>query len=244
VLALFEDVHWSDPTTRELLDLIVDRAPASRVLVLITFRPEFRPPWAGFAHVSLLTLSRLNRRQVGAMAERVAGGKALPPEVLEQIAAKTDGVPLFVEELTKLVLEAGLLQEEGDRYTLTGPLPPLAIPATLYDSLMARLDRLAPAREVAQIGAVIGREFSRELLAAVAGLTDERLAEAMARLAEAGLAKEEIARLSSPIGLDLGARTPEETAVSIAAEIIAGRWGGSGERLSGTEGPIHATAER
>ena len=189
VLALYEDVHWSDPTTLELLDQIVDRVPGSRVLVLITFRPEFRPPWIGFAHVSLLTLNRLNQRQVAAMAERVAGGKALPPEVLEQIVAKTDGVPLFVEELTKTVLEAGLLQEEGDRYTLAGPLPALAIPATLYNSLMARLDRLAPVREVAQVGAVIGREFGHELLAAVAPLHGEELAHALdgARRLRAGL---------------------------------------------------------
>jgi class 3 adenylate cyclase len=187
VLALFEDVHWSDPTTLELLDLIVDRALGSRVLVLITFRPEFRPPWTGFAHLSLLTLSRLNQRQVTAMAERVAGGKALPPEVLEQIAAKTDGVPLFVEELTKLVLETGLLQEEGDRYALTGPLPPLAIPATLYDSLMARLDRLAPAREVAQMGAVIGREFDHELLAAVTPISGNELAHALTELVDSEL---------------------------------------------------------
>ena len=187
VLALYEDVHWSDPTTLELLDQIVDRVPGSRVLVLITFRPEFRPPWIGFAHVSLLTLNRLNKRQVAAMAERVAGGKALPPEVLEQIAAKTDGVPLFVEELTKTVLEAGLLQEEGDRYTLAGPLPALAIPATLYDSLMARLDRLAPVREVAQVGAVIGREFGHELLTAVVPLHGEELAHALTELVDSEL---------------------------------------------------------
>jgi class 3 adenylate cyclase/predicted ATPase len=187
VLALYEDVHWSDPTTLELLDLIVDRIPGSRVLVLITFRPEFRPPWIGFAHVSLLTLNRLNQRQVAAMAERVAGGKALPAEVLEQIVAKTDGVPLFVEELTKVVLESGLLQEEGDRYTLAGPLPALAIPATLYDSLMARLDRLAPVREVAQVGAVIGREFSHELLAAVAPTPGDEFAHALTELVDSEL---------------------------------------------------------
>jgi predicted ATPase len=187
VLTLWEDTHWSDPTTLELLDLIVDRVPGSRILALITFRPEFRPPWIGFAHVSLLTLNRLNQRQVTAMAERVAGGKALPPEVLEQIVAKTDGVPLFVEELTKVVLESGLLQEEGDRYTLAGPLPPLAIPATLYDSLMARLDRLAPIREVAQVGAVIGREFSHELLAAVAPSSGDELAHALTELVDSEL---------------------------------------------------------
>ena len=125
------------------------------MLVVVTFRPEFVPPWAGTAHVTALTLNRLGRRQGGAMVGRVAGGKALPPaEVLEQILARTDGVPLFVEELTKAVLESGLLADEGDRYELAGPLPPLAIPATLQDSLMARLDRLAPVKEVAQVAAV------------------------------------------------------------------------------------------
>jgi class 3 adenylate cyclase/predicted ATPase len=187
VLALYEDVHWADPTTLELLDLIVDRVPGSRALVVITFRPEFRPPWIGFSHVTLLTLNRLNQRQVHAMAERVTGGKALPPEVLGQIVAKTDGVPLFVEELTKTVLESGLLREEADRYTLAGPLAPLAIPATLYDSLMARLDRLAPVREVAQVGAVIGREFGHELLAAVVPLPNDELAHALAELVDSEL---------------------------------------------------------
>ncbi|MGE3294947.1 MAG: AAA family ATPase, partial [Geminicoccaceae bacterium] len=181
-LALYEDVHWADPTTLELLDLVVDRVPKARVLVVITFRPEFHPPWIGFSHVTLLTLNRLTQRQIHAMVERVTGGKPLPPEVLGQIVAKTDGVPLFVEELTKTVLESGLLQEDSDRYTLAGPLPPLAIPATLYDSLMARLDRLAPVREVAQIGAVIGREFGQELLAAVASLPDDELARALGEL--------------------------------------------------------------
>jgi class 3 adenylate cyclase/predicted ATPase len=187
VLSLWEDVHWSDPTSLELLDSIVDRVPSSRILTIITFRPEFRPAWIGFAHVALLTLNRLSRRQVAAMVERVALGKALPPEVVEQIATKTDGVPLFVEELTKAVLESGLLQEEGDRYTLTGPLPALAIPETLYDSLMARLDRLGPVKEVAQIGAVIGREFEYELLAAVAPLSGNELAHALIELVDSEL---------------------------------------------------------
>jgi predicted ATPase len=187
VLSLWEDVHWSDPTSLELLDSIVDRAPSSRILTIITFRPEFRPAWIGFPHVALLTLNRLSQRQVAAMVERVALGKALPPEVVEQIATKTDGVPLFVEELTKAVLESGLLQEEGDRYALTGPLPALAIPETLYDSLMARLDRLAPVKEVAQIGAVIGREFEYELLAAVAPLSGDGLADALTELVDSEL---------------------------------------------------------
>jgi len=187
VLAVYEDVHWSDPTTLELLDLVIERVQRLPVLVLITFRPEFRPPWGGRGHVTQLPVNRLGRRQAAAIVERVSGGRALPPEVLEQIVLRTDGVPLFVEELTKTVLESGLLQDAGDRYELTGPLPPLAIPATLQDSLMARLDRLATVREVAQMGAVLGREFSHELLAAVAPLGDNELRSALAELVAAEL---------------------------------------------------------
>ena len=186
VLALYEDVHWADPTTLEALDLVIDRVRTLRALVVVTFRPEFAPRWTGDAHVNLLTLSRLGRRQGAAMVEQVTGGKALPPEVLEQIVERTDGVPLFVEELTKAVLELGLL-EEGRGYALAGPLPPLAIPSTLRDSLMARLDRRAPVREVAQVGAVIGREFSHELLAAVAGLPEAELDHATEQLVTTGL---------------------------------------------------------
>jgi predicted ATPase/class 3 adenylate cyclase len=187
VLALYEDLHWSDPTTLELLDSAVDRIQNWPVLAVFTFRPEFRAPWIGFAHVTLLTLNRLNRRQAAAMVEQVTRGKALPREVLEQIVAKTDGVPLFVEELTKTVLESGLLEDAGERYVLSGPLPPLAIPASLYDSLMARLDRLAPVKEVAQVGAVMGREFGYELLAAVTSLDDRKLRDGLQELANAEL---------------------------------------------------------
>jgi predicted ATPase len=187
VLVIFEDAHWSDPTSLELLDLAVDRVRTLPVLLIITFRPEFTPPWTAHAHATLLTLNRLGRRQGAALVARVTCGKELPAEVVGQIMAKTDGVPLFVEELTKTVLESGLLQEEESRYALTGPLPPLAIPATLQDSLMARLDRLAPAKEVAQIGAVLGREFSHELLAAVAPLRDNELQDALTQLVEAEL---------------------------------------------------------
>ena len=174
VLALYEDVHWIDPSTLELLSTVIERVRQLPVLVLITFRPEFQPPWTGHAHVTALTLSRLGRRQGADLVARVTGGKPLPAAVVEQIVAHTDGVPLFVEELTKTVLESGLLEDAGDRYELAGPLPPLAIPTTLHDSLMARLDRLAPVKEVAQIGAVIGREFSHELLAAVSPLLRRR----------------------------------------------------------------------
>jgi len=152
LLCLFEDMHWADPTTLELMDEFIGGIPAERVLLLLTFRPNFVPHWGGRPHVTQISLNRLARRQSAAMVEKVTAGKSLPSEVLDQIVAKTDGVPLFVEELTKTVLEAGFLQEESDRYVLKGPLPPLAIPATLQDSLMARLDRLAPVKEVAPDG--------------------------------------------------------------------------------------------
>ena len=175
VLQLYEDLHWADPSTLELLDMVVERARALPILVVITHRPQFSPPWSGQAHVTALPVNRLGRRQGAAMALRVTGGKALPPEILDQILERTDGVPLFLEELTRTLLESGLMTDVGDRYELTGPLPPLAIPANLHDSLMARLDRLAPVKELAQIGAVIGREFSHELIAAVADRPPEQL---------------------------------------------------------------------
>ena len=168
VLFVMEDLHWADPSTLELLSLLVDQGPTARILALFTFRPDFSPPWTGRAHLTQVTLPRLPRHQAMEMTGRVAHGKALPAEVVEQVVAKTDGVPLFVEELTKMVLESGLLQEREDRYALIGPLPPLAIPATLHDSLMARLDRLAAVKSLAQLGATLGREFSYALLRAVA----------------------------------------------------------------------------
>jgi predicted ATPase len=146
VLMLFEDGHWSDPTSLELLDLIIDRVPALRVLLIVTFRPEFTPPWTGRPHVSLLSLNRLSPRQRAEMIAGVTGGKALPEEIAVQIVDRTDGVPLFVEELTKAVVESGILTDAGDRYTAAGPVAPLAIPASLQASLLARLDRLAPVR--------------------------------------------------------------------------------------------------
>jgi class 3 adenylate cyclase len=182
VLDVYEDVHWIDPSTLELLDLVIERVRHLRVLVLITYRPEFTPPWTGQAHLTLLPLNRLGRSQGAAMALRVSGGKKLPSEIVKQIVARTEGVPLFVEELTKAVLESGILTDAGDRYELSGPLPPLAIPATLRDSLMARLDRLAPVKELAQMGAAIGRDFSHALLAAVADQPERELQAALDQL--------------------------------------------------------------
>ena len=182
VLLAYEDVHWIDPTTQELLGLTIERVQRLPVLLLITFRPEFAPPWPAQPHVSTLALTRLGRREGAALVERVVRDKALPDEVAAQIVAKTDGVPLFVEELTKAVLESGLLKDAGDRYELAGPLPPLAIPTTLHDSLLARLDRLAPVKEIAQIGAALGREFSHALLAAVADRPEAQLQAALDQL--------------------------------------------------------------
>ena len=187
VLFVMEDLHWVDPTTLELLGLLVDQGPTARILALWTFRPDFSPPWTGRSHVTQVMLPRLPRRQAVEMTSHVAHRKALPPEVVEQVVAKTDGVPLFVEELTKMVLESGLLRESNGHYELIGPLPPLAIPTTLQDSLMARLDRLATAREVAQVGATLGREFSYELAARVAERPEAEIMETLGRLVEAGL---------------------------------------------------------
>jgi len=182
-----EDLHWVDPTTLEFLTLLVDQGPTARVLALWTFRPDFSPPWTGRSHLTQVTLHRLPRQQATEMTDRVARGKALPPEVVAQVVAKTDGVPLFVEELTKMVLESGLLQEREDRYELTGPLPPLAIPTTLHDSLMARLDRLATVKSLAQLGATLGREFSYELLQAVSPWDEGTLQRGLHQLVEAEL---------------------------------------------------------
>src|SRR5262245_26653103 len=182
IVVVFEDAHWMDPTSRELLDLTVERIRSLSVLLVITFRPEFQPPWVGQPQVTMLALNRLDRRDRTALVEQIAGSKPLPIEVVSQIVDRTDGVPLFVEELTKSVLESGVLREELDRYVLDRTLPPHAIPMTLHDSLMARLDRLASVRLVAQIGAAIGREFSYALLRVISPVPEEELLTALDRL--------------------------------------------------------------
>ena len=187
VYCVWEDLHRADPSTLDLLQRLIDQISTTRMFLLLTFRPEFVPPWSHRSYLSQITLNRLGRVQVPTMVERITKGKTLPSEVLQQIVDKTDGVPLFVEELTKMVLESGLLQEGQDAYTLTGPLPPLAIPTTLHDSLMARLDRLATVREIAQVAAALGREFSHELLQAVLNIEEERLAYSLQQLVEAEL---------------------------------------------------------
>src|SRR5262249_2821747 len=166
VVFVVEDLHWGDASTLELLELVLDQVAFARMLTVLTFRPEFSPPWPHRAHVAHLTLSRLPRRQTEVMVQRVARSKPLPDAVLQRVAARTDGVPLFAEELTKAVLESGVLEEREDGYELRGSLSSLAIPTTLQDSLLARLDRLGGAKEVAQWGATLGREFTDQLLLA------------------------------------------------------------------------------
>ncbi|MGH6900635.1 MAG: AAA family ATPase, partial [Geminicoccaceae bacterium] len=186
LLVVFEDVHWIDPTSKELLERIVEGTRDAAVLVLITLRPEGPPLGFGQANVIAVSLGRLSQRQAATLIARMTG-KALPAELVERIVARTDGIPLFIEELTKTVLESDLVADHGDRFELARPLCELAIPDTLHDSLTARLDRLGPVKEVAQIAAVIGREFSYELLAAIADLPDDRLQGALRQLSVAEL---------------------------------------------------------
>jgi class 3 adenylate cyclase/tetratricopeptide (TPR) repeat protein len=188
VLMVFEDAHWTDPTSRELLDLTVDRVRRLPVLLTITFRPEFQPPWAGRAHVTSLALNRLGEREGEALVQTLAGNSGLTAEVVAEIVERTDGVPLFVEELTKAVLESA---GHGDRVAAvlaTTSQTALSVPATLHASLMARLDRLGPsAKEIAQIGAVLGREFAYELIELVTQRSDTELQTTLDQLREAGL---------------------------------------------------------
>jgi TolB-like protein/class 3 adenylate cyclase len=182
VVTVLEDAHWIDPTSRELLDLMIERIRSLPVLLILTFRPEFEPPWTGQEQVSTLALNRLGRRDRAVLAVHIAGGKKLPDEVISAIADRTDGVPLFVEELTKNVLESGLLREEAYRWVLDGALPPFAIPTSLHASLLARLDHLAAVRHVAQIGAAVGRQFPYGLLHIVCPLGQDELRAALSRL--------------------------------------------------------------
>ncbi len=185
---LFEDIHWADPTTLEVIDLLIHRVRNIPLLVVLTHRPEFSSRWSHYGHVTALTLTKPTRPQTAAMVSRLAGGKALPADLVDQILGKTDGVPLFVEELTRSILKSGDLIEAFDRWEYAGHAGSLAIPATLRNSLMARLDRFTPVKEIAQIGAAIGREFSWELIAAVAPHARPELDQALAQLVESGLA--------------------------------------------------------
>ena len=185
VLDVFEDVHWIDPTSHEALDRTIERIRQLRVLLVMTFRPEFVPPWTGQPNVTMMTLNRLDRRDGAALIERVVGGHRLSPEIVKEIVERTDGVPLFAEELTKAVLEAESSGEDAARTLSSMPLH--TVPAALHASLMARLDRLGPAKEIAQIGATIGRECSYEMLAAVSTLSERELRASIEQLTASGL---------------------------------------------------------
>ena len=184
---VWEDLHWADPTTLELLGLCIEQAPTVSMLNVLVYRPVFVPPWPQRSHMTPITLSRLERPEVYLLLMSHTGGKKLPENVVEHIVAKTDGVPLFVEELTKAILESDLLREEPDHYALTGALSKLAIPATLQDSLMARLDRLPGIREIAQLGAVLGREFSYGVMLAVSPLDEVNLQNGLDQLVDVEL---------------------------------------------------------
>ena len=187
VLVMLEDAHWLDPTTHELFDRLVDRVQTLPILLVVTARSEFTSHWPSYAHVTVISLNRLGMRQAEAIIARICGGKPLPREVLDQILARTDGVPLFIEEFTRAVLDLGLLRQTAERYVLDGPLPLMAVPATLHDSLMARLDRLDLAKELAQTAACIGRAFTADLIAAASGLDPEAVQQSLGRLVEAEL---------------------------------------------------------
>ncbi|WP_426441987.1 AAA family ATPase [Bradyrhizobium genosp. P] len=187
LLFLMEDMHWVDPTSLELFGQIVDRAPALPLLAIATFRPDFVPPWAGRPQVTTIGLDRLHRRHCTEMIANLTARKVLPQEIADQITERTDGVPLFVEELTKAVVESGALVEQDDRYVAAGPVTQLAIPTSLQESLLARLDRFASTNNVAQIAAALGRQFSYELISAVAGLPPDVLDETLQQLESAEL---------------------------------------------------------
>ena len=187
LLTLWEDLHWADPSTLELIGLLIEQAPTAPLLMVLTSRPEFVPPWPARSHMTPITLNRLERQHTEALVTRLAGDKPLPAEVVEHIVAKTDGVPLYVEELTKTILTSAILRETVERFELTGPLSSLAIPATLQESLMARLDRLPQVRELAQLGSVLGREFAYEMISGLSTAGEIILQEGLGQLVEAEL---------------------------------------------------------
>jgi predicted ATPase len=185
VYCAWEDLHWADPSTLEFLSLFLRQVSSSHILAVLTYRPEFTPPRS--SHFNQLTLKHLGRDEAERMVGGVTSGRTIPSDVMQQIVTKTDGVPLFVEELTKMVVGSGLLLEADGHYELTGQLTPLAIPSTLQDSLAARLDRLGMAREIAQLAATIGRECSYELLLAVRAFDESKLQRGLAELVNAEL---------------------------------------------------------
>ena len=204
VLMVLDDAHWSDPSTLELTNRTVKRIESLRMLLVVTFRPEFEPPWIGQSHVTALTINRLTRREVDAMIDNLSNEQPIPHNIRQDIINRTDGVPLFVEEVTKAVLEAKD-PSASDGITNDGLLPSFEVPATLQASLMARLDRQGTAKEVAQIGAAIAREFSYPILAAVVQQPEPELQSALDRLVAAGLAVPTGSKISSD--LPIQART-------------------------------------
>ena len=186
-LQVWEDIHWADPTTLEFLGLLIDQSPTAALLLIFSYRPEFVPAWPARSHVTQITLNRLDRPQIEVLVTALAGGKGLPDDVMGHIVDKTDGVPLYVEELTKTLLTSNILREQGDRYALTGPLSDVMIPASLQESLMARLDRLPTVREIAQLGAVLGREFAYDMLRATSTFEEPRLRDGLESLVDAEL---------------------------------------------------------
>jgi tetratricopeptide (TPR) repeat protein len=182
VLMAWEDLHWADPTTLEALGVLIEQAPTAALLVVATYRPELTPPWPQRSHMIPITLNRLERPEVETMIGHLAGGRPLPGEVVDHIVAKADGVPLYVEELTKAILGSGVLEARGDAYVLSGELAQLHIPATLQDSLMARLDRAPRLREVAQLGSVLGRGFAYDMISALAGIEEQMLQSGLGQL--------------------------------------------------------------
>jgi predicted ATPase len=185
VIFILEDLHWTDPTTLELLHLLIDQTPTASLLVLLTCRPHFHPAWHHRSYLTEVTVNRLSPAYVEQIVYRMTDGKTFPAEVLQQILAKTDGVPLFVEELTKAILESGHLKDVDGHYAFTGSFATFAIPATLQDSLMARLDRLMTGKVIAQLGATIGRQFAYPLLQAVSQVDEAALQRELGRLVEA-----------------------------------------------------------
>jgi hypothetical protein len=182
VLMAWEDLHWADPTTLETLGMLIEQVPTAAMLVIATYRPELTPPWPQRSHMTPITLNRLERPEVETMVGHLSGGRSLPGEVVDHIVAKADGVPLYVEELTKAILGSGVLETRGEAYVLTGALAQLHIPETLQDSLMARLDRAPRLREVAQLGSVLGREFAYDMISALAGIEEEMLQSGLGQL--------------------------------------------------------------
>ncbi len=187
LLQLWEDLHWADPSTLELLGLLIEQAPTASLLMVLTARPDFVSPWPARSHITPITLNRLERPHAEALIARIAGMKPLPPEVVDHVVTKTDGVPLYVEELTKTILDSDVLRDTGERFELTGPLASLAIPDTLQESLMARLDRLPQVRELAQLASVLGREFAYEMISGLATSGERLLQEGLGQLVEANV---------------------------------------------------------